>query len=147
MASPHHYFHGAVALSVPLQRDLTQICQSTWGTTDASPLGIGLSRRRDGLMALSSRPGMPSFLENSRLSSVACSAFPPSEGNKLNKMQFTACPQVSSERGEVGGGGRPKASTSGCKSVCLCWLTPAVGLAPRFFCSHYPGAHIAGMQG
>lgn len=82
---------------------MTQICQSTWGATDASPLGIGLSRRRDGLMASSSRPGMPSFLRNSRLSSAACSAFPPSEDNKLNKMQFTACPQVSSERGEVGG--------------------------------------------
>lgn len=46
MASPQHYFHGVIVLSVPLQCDLTQICQSTWGTTDASPLGIGLNSRR-----------------------------------------------------------------------------------------------------
>lgn len=83
-------------------------------------------------MVSSSRLGMPPSSGTAGTALWAAQPFPPSEGNKLNNVQFTACLQVSSERGRRGKKENPGASRSGCKSVCLGQLTPAVALAPRF---------------
>lgn len=72
---------------------------------------------------------MPPFLKNSRLSSTGCSVFPPSEGNKLNTILFTACPQVSSGRGEA----EPEASHSMGTNQCGCAGFPQLWGWPQAF--------------
>lgn len=98
-------------------------------------------------MVSSSRLGMPPFLRNSRLSSTVCSAFPPSEGNKLNNMQFTACPQVSSERSRRGGKKTLRPATQWVQISMPSLAYTSCRAGPKVLCSHYPGAHIARMQG
>lgn len=122
-------FHSVTALRVTLECDSFAFFNPDLPVEVLQMLPRSLSSRRDSLKALSSRLGMPPFLGNGRLSSTGCSASPPSEGHKLNTIQFTACPQVWSGRGEA----EPEASHSMGANQCGCAGLPQLWGWPRGF--------------
>lgn len=143
MVSLHSVCHCSVIPFQPPPKKKNKHFASTLEVQQMLPWSLS-QQQKGWLMVLSSRLGMPPFLGNSRLSSIACSAFPPSEGNKLNNIHFTACPQVSSER-RGDGTLRPTARWVQISVPLLAYTSCRAG--PKVLCSHYPGARIARMWG